>query len=73
MLAFAIVFADDFLGKDFKFEPGIGPFIALGVVGFVAAVLGHIYQSKTVVIAGIVMVFAAVLILPLGLYLAGRG
>jgi uncharacterized membrane protein len=43
------------------------------VVGFVAAVLGHIYQSKTVVIAGIVMVFAAVLILPLGLYLAGRG
>ena len=73
MLALAAQHAHDFLGKDFKFEPGIGPFIALGVVGFVAAVLGHIYQSKTVVIAGIVMICAAVLILPLGLYLAGRG
>jgi uncharacterized membrane protein YjjB (DUF3815 family) len=73
LLALAAQHAHDFLGKDFKFEPGIGPFIALGVVGFVAAVLGHIYQSKTVIVAGLVMICAAVLILPVGLYLAGRG
>ena len=73
MLALAAQHAHDFLGKEFKFEPALGPFIALGVVGFVAAVLGHIYNSKTVVIAGIVMVFAAVLVLPLLLYLSGRG
>jgi uncharacterized membrane protein YjjB (DUF3815 family) len=73
LLALAAQHAHDFLGKDFKFEPALGPFIALGVVGFVAAVLGHIYNSKMVVIAGIVMVFAAVLVLPLLLYLSGRG
>jgi len=73
LLALATQHAHDFLGKEFKFEPALGPFIALGVVGFVTAVLGHLYNSKTVVIAGIVMVFAAVLLLPLVLYLSGRG
>jgi uncharacterized membrane protein YjjB (DUF3815 family) len=73
LLVLAAQHAHDFLGKEFNFEPAAGPFIALGVVGFVAAVLGHVYKSRTVVIAGIVMVFAAVLLLPLGLYLSGRG
>jgi hypothetical protein len=73
LLLLAAQHAHDFLGKEFKFEPALGPFIALGVAGFVAAVIGHIYNSKTVVIAGIVMVFAAVLVLPLLLYLSGRG
>lgn len=73
MLVLAAAHAHDFLGKEFNFEPAIGPFIALGVIGFLAAVLGHLYQSKAVVVAGIVMVFAAVLLLPLALYLSGRG
>ena len=73
MLVLAAQHAHDFLGKEFKFEPAAGPFIILGGVGFVAAVLGHLYKSRLVVIAGLVMVSAAVLLLPLGLYLAGRG
>ena len=73
MLALAIVLADNFLGKDFKFEPRPGPFIALAVIGFVVAVIGHLTTSKTIVITGITMVFAGVLFVPLALYLSGRG
>jgi sulfite exporter TauE/SafE len=67
------VFADNFLGKDFQFQPRLGPFIALAVIGFVIGVVGHITQTKTMVVVGIAMVFAAVLFVPLALYLSGRG
>jgi hypothetical protein len=73
LLALAIVFADNFLGKDFKFEPRPGPFIALTVIGFVIAVIGHLTASKTIVVTGIAMVFAGVLFVPLAVYLSGRG
>jgi hypothetical protein len=69
----AILFADDFLGKEFKFEPRPGPFIALAVFGFVVAVIGHLTASKTIVVTGIALVFAGVLLVPLALYLSGRG
>jgi hypothetical protein len=69
----AAVLADNFLGKDFEFQPRIGPFIALAVIGFVVAVVGHITQVKRLVVTGIVLVFAAVLFVPLVLYLSGRG
>ncbi len=73
MLALCLVLADDFLGKEFKFEPRPGPFIALGVIGFVIGVLGHLTGSKTIVVTGIALVFAAVLFVPLAVYLSGRG
>jgi sulfite exporter TauE/SafE len=73
LLALATVFADNFLGKDFKFEPRLGPFIALAVIGFVMAVIGHLTASKTIIVTGIVLVFAGVLFVPLALYLSGRG
>jgi sulfite exporter TauE/SafE len=69
----AVVFADNFLGKEFEFQPRLGPFIALAVIGFVVAVVGHITQTKQLVVTGIVLVFAAVLFVPLVLYLSGRG
>jgi hypothetical protein len=73
LLALAIVFfADNFLGKDFKFQPRPGPFIALAVIGFVVAVLGHLTASKTIIVTGIAMVFGGVLFVPLALYLSGR-
>jgi sulfite exporter TauE/SafE len=73
LVALAAVFADTFLGKDFAFQPRLGPFIALAVVGFVIAVIGHITQIKGIVVTGIALVFAAVLFVPLALYLSGRG
>lgn len=73
MATLAAVLADNFLGKDFEFQPRIGPFIALAVIGFVVAVVGHITQVKRLIVTGIVLVFAAVLFVPLVLYLSGRG
>jgi hypothetical protein len=69
----AAVFADTFLGKDFEFQPRLGPFIALAVIGFVIAVIGHITQIKGIVVTGIALVFAAVIFIPIALYLSGRG
>ena len=67
------VLAEDFLGKEFHFEPRPGPFIALAFLGFVTSVVGHLTASKTIIVTGIAMVFAAVLFAPLALYLSGRG
>lgn len=71
MATLAAVFAENFLGKEFEFQPRIGPFIALAVIGFVVAVVGHITQIKQLVVTGLVLVFAAVLLVPLVLYLSG--
>ena len=73
MATLAALIADNFLGKEFHFEPRPGPFIALAFVGFVVAVIGHLTASKTIIVTGIAMVFAAVLFAPLALYLSGRG
>jgi sulfite exporter TauE/SafE len=73
LLSLAIVIADNFLGKEFKFEPRPGAFIALTVFGFIVAVIGHLTASKTIVVTGIALVFAGVLFVPLALYLSGRG
>jgi hypothetical protein len=48
-----------------------GPLIALAVGGFVLGVIGHLIQSKAAVVAGILMVFLALLIFPVGLYIRG--
>jgi hypothetical protein len=37
------------------------------------AVIGHLTASKTIIVTGIVLVFAGVLFVPLALYLSGRG
>jgi hypothetical protein len=37
------------------------------------AVIGHLTTSKTIIVTGILMVFAGVLFVPLALYLSGRG
>jgi hypothetical protein len=73
LTALAAVFAANFLGKDFEFAPRLGPFIALAVIGFVIAVLGHIMQTRLMIVVGIGMLFLAVLFVPLAVYLSGRG
>jgi hypothetical protein len=47
-------------------------FVLVGA-GMVIGVLGHLTGSKTIVVTGITLVFAAVLFVPLAVYLSGRG
>ena len=48
-----------------------GPLIALAVGGFIIAVIGHLVQSRTAIVTGIVLVFAALVALPIVLYIRG--
>ena len=48
-----------------------GPLIALAVGGFVIAVIGHLVQSKTAIVSGILLVFAALVAFPVVLYIRG--
>jgi hypothetical protein len=45
----------------------ITPYLTLMIVGFVFGILGHMYKSKLVVGLGILMIFAATVLLPLAL------
>jgi ABC-type transport system involved in cytochrome bd biosynthesis fused ATPase/permease subunit len=53
------------------FEDWRWPLIALAVGGFVLGVLGHLFSSRTAIITGIMLVFMAVLIFPVALYIRG--
>jgi hypothetical protein len=46
------------------------PYLMLLVLGFLVGTLGHLFQSKTVVAGGILMILAATIILPLVLQLS---
>jgi hypothetical protein len=54
------------------FDPSPVPFVILMAAGFLIGGLGHLYQSKTMIITGIGLIFMATLGLPLGLYLSDR-
>jgi hypothetical protein len=53
------------------FEDWRAPIIALAVGGFVLGVLGHLFKAKTMIVAGILLVFLAVVGFPIALYLRG--
>jgi hypothetical protein len=57
--------------RNFEFSPDPGPYIAVFVIGFMVAVLGHIASSKTLIAAGLLMIFLSTVLLPLGIYLGG--
>jgi tellurite resistance protein TehA-like permease len=61
----------DVLGKEHLFSSWYTPLMALAVVGFVTGVLGHLFSSKTMVVAGLSMVFVALLLFPIFLYARG--
>jgi hypothetical protein len=52
---------------DFRVEPEA--FVALLLAGFVIGILGHIVKAKTLVAAGILMIFMATVGLPVYLQL----
>jgi hypothetical protein len=53
-------------------DPDVAVFVAIMVLGFVVGTAGHIIQSRRVVILGIVMIFAATVVLPLIIFRGGR-
>ncbi len=46
-------------------DPDIAPFIVLTVLGFAIACFGHLIKSNTLIATGIVLVFLAVVLIPL--------
>ena len=52
----------------FAFSPSPLPFIGLMALGFLVGVIGHVYDSRPLVVSGIAMIFVATLLLPLALY-----
>jgi hypothetical protein len=45
--------------------PSPTPFIALMLAGFLVGIVGHVVRSRVIVALGIVMIFAATVLLPL--------
>jgi hypothetical protein len=69
----------DFLAMSDFLDPGAGPdqrgdfeisptfFIVLLVLGFVIGTFGHLIKSRTLVAAGVTMVFAATVFIPIAI------
>lgn len=53
-------------------DPSPMPYIVLMGFGFLVGIAGHIYRSRIAVAAGIGLVFAATLLLPLAVYVTER-
>jgi hypothetical protein len=59
------------LDKERLFEDWRAPLIALAIGGFVLGVIGHLVSSRIAIVTGIALVFMAVLIFPIALYVRG--
>ncbi len=68
MLAYVI---SSVLDKERLFDNWRAPLIALAIGGFALGVIGHLFQSRTMIVTGILLVFLAVLIFPIVLYVRG--
>lgn len=53
---------------DFRVSPTF--FLALVVFGFLIGTFGHIIKSKTLIIAGVAMIFGGTVVIPLWLAIA---
>jgi len=53
-----------------EFNPGLGSYFLLMAVGFAVGALGHVYRSKILIVAGLMIVYAAILFLPLLAFLS---
>jgi hypothetical protein len=62
-LATVIAKLPDLPSRDVGTDPK--PYIALFGVGFLLAVIGHLFKAKVLIAAGILMVFIATVVLPL--------
>ena len=57
------------IDKNFEFSPDPGPYIIMFAAGFVVATFGHIVASKTLVAMGLGLIYTALVILPLAVFL----
>ena len=55
-----------------KGDPDLAVFIAIMLLGFVVGTAGHVIKSRTLVIIGIVVIFASTVLLPLLIFRGGR-
>ena len=55
-----------------KGDPDLAVFIAIMLLGFVVGTAGHVIKSRTMVIIGIVVIFASTVVLPLLIFRGGR-
>ena len=53
-------------------DPDVAIFVSIMMLGFIVGTAGHVIQSRRVVILGIVLIFAATVILPLAIFGNGR-
>jgi hypothetical protein len=53
-------------------DPNVAFFIAMMLIGFVVGTAGHVVHSRRLVITGIVLIFAATVVLPLLIFSGGR-
>lgn len=51
------------------FDPSVTPYVTLLAIGFVIGVVGHIYQSKLLILTGLFTIYCGILFLPLLNYL----
>ncbi len=55
-----------------KGDPNVAPFIILMLLGFFVGTYGHIAHRRALIITGIVMIFAATVVLPLLIFRGGE-
>ena len=55
-----------------KGDPNLTAFIVVMLVGFLVGTYGHVIKSRTLIIAGIVMIFGATVVLPLLIFRGGK-
>ena len=64
-------YVPDRAGGGLEIEPA--PFLAMFGFGFVLAAGGHLYKSQFVVGLGIAIVFLALVLIPIALFVSGGG
>lgn len=55
-----------------KGDPNLAVFIVIMLIGFLVGTYGHIAKNRGLIIAGIVLIFAATVVLPLLIFRGGN-
>lgn len=53
-------------------DPNLTVFIAIMIAGFFIGTYGHVIKSRTLIVIGILLIFAATVVLPLLIFRGGR-
>lgn len=53
-------------------DPNVAFFVVVMLLGFIIGTAGHVRRSNTLILLGIVLIFAATVVLPLLIFRGGR-